>query len=362
MPTGDFHAKPFDEGTVIKLQIFELYTRAWLPVFLSPERPSYKQLHIFDFFSGPGTDCTNAPGSPLRLIRQLRYYKDLLDKSGVRIHVHFFDEDPAKIIQLKKNIDLLEFHLPSVDYDIQPLPFEVAFRGATQILDNPKLAKLIFIDQTGVAHVTNEVFSKLGNSPICDFLFFISSSTLHRFRDHPAIQQKIDRPNDYYHVHRAALEYYRTLLPKGKNYFLAPFSIKKGANIYGIIFGSAHLRGIDKFLQIAWGTDEISGEANFDINRENLWSEGPLLPFPEIKPSKIDHFEFELENSLRQGHLSNEAEVMRVCFEHGVKRQHAEAILKKLKKENIIDLNFRIPDIKRLDSPRLIRMIRQPPN
>jgi len=35
MPAADFHDKPFDEGTLTKLQIFELYAREWLPVFLS---------------------------------------------------------------------------------------------------------------------------------------------------------------------------------------------------------------------------------------------------------------------------------------------------------------------------------------
>ena len=356
MPTADFHNKPFDEGTLTKLEIFELYTRGWLPVFLSAERPPCKELHIFDFFSGPGTDSTSAPGSPLRLIRQLRNYKELLERSAVRIHVHFYDEDLGKIAQLKINIDLHRRDLSNVNFDIQSLRFEDAFRLSAPTLANPKTAKLVFIDQTGVAQVTPEVFSKLGKSPICDFLFFISSSTLHRFRDHPAIKQKINPLDDYFHVHRVVLEYYRTLLPKGKKYFLAPFSIKKGANIYGIIFGSAHPRGIDKFLQVAWGTDEISGEANFDINREDIRPDAPMLPFPEMRPSKITAFEYELETLLRKGQLSNEAEVMRICFEHGVKRQHAEPVLTKLKMENVIELDFRAPDIKRLDSPRPIRM------
>jgi hypothetical protein len=35
MATGGFHEKPFDEGTLTKLEIFQLYTREWLPVFLS---------------------------------------------------------------------------------------------------------------------------------------------------------------------------------------------------------------------------------------------------------------------------------------------------------------------------------------
>ncbi len=361
MPTGDFHNKPFDEGTFCKLQIFELYTRAWLPVFLSPERPFYKELHIFDFFSGPGIDSENAPGSPLRLIHQLQDYKELMEVRDVHIHVHFYDEDSNKISQLSRIIESHGLDLLKVSFDIQVLRFDEAFRNSTNTLANKKTAKLVFIDQTGVAQVTSEVFAKLVMAPTCDFLFFISSSTLHRFRDHPALHQKIGPLDDYHHVHRAVVEYYRNLIPTEKAYFLAPFSIKKGANIYGIIFGSGHLIGIDKFLQVAWGNDEISGEANFDINRENILPGKPKLPFPEMRPSKIMVFEHELEAFLRQGRLTNELEVMRVCFEHGVKRQHAEPVLLKLKKENVIELDFRVPDIKRLNSPRPIRMKKQLP-
>lgn len=43
----DLHAKPFDEGTLKKLEIFELYTREWLPTFLMSE---YETIYIFDFF------------------------------------------------------------------------------------------------------------------------------------------------------------------------------------------------------------------------------------------------------------------------------------------------------------------------
>lgn len=356
MPADDFHDKPFDEGTLTKLQIFELYTRGWLPVFLSPEKPSHKELHIFDFFAGPGTDSLNTPGSPLRLIRQLRDYQGLTGRRAVRIHVHLYDESSEKIGRLKENINIGGLSAPNVSFDIRPLSFENAFQESTQVLANPQAAKLVFIDQTGVSHVTPEVFHKLVTSPTCDFLFFISSSTFHRFRDHPAIKQKIDRPDDYYHIHRAALEYYRSLIPTGKRYYLAPFSIKKGANIYGIIFGSAHPVGIDKFLQVAWRSDEISGEADFDINREDIRPGELVLPFPEMRPSKIAAFEGELEHLLRKGRLSNELEVMRVCYEHGVKRQHAEPVLLKLKREGIIDVDFRVPDVRRLDSPRPIRM------
>src|ERR1051325_573289 len=234
MPTVNFHKKPFDEGTLTKLQIFELYAREWLPVFLSPEKPPRPDIHLFDFFAGPGTDSTGELGSPLRLLRQLKEYEGMSGWPHVRVHAHFFDSSPSKIKQLEANIDAQHLRLPKVNLDVQPLRFEEAIQRCATTLANPQAAKLLFVDQCGVENVTPEVFRQLVISPTCDFLFFLSSSTLHRFRDHPAIKHKITRPDDYYQVHQAALDYYRGFLPNPTDYFLAPFSIKKGSNIYGI--------------------------------------------------------------------------------------------------------------------------------
>lgn len=358
MPAADFHKKPFDEGTLTKLQIFELYSREWLPVFLSPERPPRPEIHLFDFFAGPGTDAAGELGSPLRLLRQLKEYQGMAGWPHVRVHAHFFDASLSKIKQLEANIDNHRLRLPNVNLDVQALKFEDAFERCAPTLANPQAAKLLFIDQFGVDHVTPEVFRQLVSFPTCDFLFFLSSSTLHRFRDHPAIKQKITRPDDHYQVHQAALDYYRGFLPNRAEYFLAPFSIKKGPNIYGIIFGSAHPLGMDKFLQVAWKKDEINGEADFDINRDNIPPGEMLLALDEFRPSKITAFERELEQLLREGRLKNELDVAHVCFNHGVKRQQAESVLAKLKKERVITVDFRVPQIDRSKSPRPINMIR----
>jgi hypothetical protein len=91
------------------------------------------------------------------------------------------------------------------------------------------------------------------------------------------------------------------------------------------------------------------------IHRENIRPGEMLLPLVEMRPSKIAAFEGELEHLLRAGRCSNEFEVMQVCFEHGVKRQHAEPVLAKLKRDGVIELNFRVPDVRRCDTPRPIR-------
>lgn len=345
MAAGDFHNRPFAVETLTKLEIFELYAREWFPVFLAQRFPQKSTIHVYDFFAGPGTDSTNIAGSPLRIIHQLEKCQAFAAWGKVNIHLHFFDESPQKIAQLGQKIDEQVSKISNVTYDIKPLAFEEAWGKSVRELESPEAAKLVFIDQTGVSQVTPEVFLRLVNSPTCDFLFFISSSTLHRFRDLPVIKQKIVRPDDYYHVHLAVLDYYRSLIPSGQKHYLAPFSIKKGANIYGLIFGSAHPLGMDKFLQVAWNSDEVTGEANFDINRENIQPGQLCLPISDLRPNKVLAFEKELENLLRNGRISDELDVVQVCFDHGMKRQHAEPVLKKLKEKKIIDLNFRVPQI-----------------
>jgi three-Cys-motif partner protein len=357
MAASDFHDQPFDEGTRTKLRVFELYAQEWFPVFLCKRYAWLESVHVFDFFSGPGKDGAGRFGSPLIMLEQLKEFRSLPSYSGVHVGVHFYDGSARKISQLKTNIDREGLQLDGVSLDIRQLEFEDAFKQSTSILSDSKAAKLVLIDQFGVDHVTAEVFKTLARSPVCDFLFFLSSSTLHRFRDHPHIKQKIERPDDYFHVHRAALEYYRNLLAAPDQYFLAPFSIKKGSNIYGLIFGSAHPLGIDKFLQVAWKNDAISGEADFDIDRDNIKRGEMLLPFDVMRPSKVAAFEGELENLLRSGKIKDESDVVKVCFQFGVKRQHAEPVLIKLKREGIIDLDFRVPDIDRMKSPRLIRFL-----
>ncbi len=138
--------------------------------------------------------------------------------------------------------------------------------------------------------------------------------------------------------------------------FLGRFSIRKRSNIYGLIFGSRHPLGIHKFLQVAWANDEIAGEANFDIERENIAPNEMVLPFEEMRPNKIREFEAELENSLRAGKMQSEADVVRFCIEAGMTCQHSTPVLKKLKSKGVIELNFQVPDIRSFKLPRPIRV------
>ena len=177
MAAKDFHDKPYDAGTLAKLQIFELYTQEWIPVFLSSAEPKFQEVHIFDFFCGPGKDCAGIHGSPLRILDQLRGYhqKGLAGWGKVPIVVHLFDEGREKIEQLGTVLNAEDWGIPGVTIDRKTFTFLDALTAHQHLLSNPRLAKLLIIDQCGVDEVSDEVFKRLISFPTSDFIFFLSS-------------------------------------------------------------------------------------------------------------------------------------------------------------------------------------------
>jgi three-Cys-motif partner protein len=360
MGKKDFYEKPYDDGTLTKLRIFELYAQEWIPVFLSQPDPRFKEVHIFDFFSGPGSDSKGVYGSPLRILNQLGLFhrKGMAGWNKARIVAHLFDKDAEKIAVLKSLVESEAWRIPGVEVDCRSLNFRDALAQHQKLCSDPAAAKLLIIDQFGVDEVSDEVFKKLVSFQTTDFIFFLSSSTLNRFRNHPGIKQKIEKLGDSYDVHRAALNYFRKLIPPNDQLFLGPFSIRKrNGNIYGLIFGSHHPLGIHKFLQVAWANDEVLGEANFDIDREGILPGEGILELDVMRPDKRRVFEDDLEAELRAGRMKSEADIVRFCIEAGMTCQHSSPVLKKLKAAKVIDMNFRVPDVRNLKAPRLIHMI-----
>lgn len=353
----DFHEKPFDEGTLAKLELFQLYARAWLPVFLSGAEPVWPEVHIFDFFAGPGQDVAGTAGSPLRIVQEAIDCRHKLIEGKVHLHFHFSDADEAKTRALESCLRPLIEKLPHATLDVQAIPFEESFQRALPILHRSDTANLVLIDPCGVNHVDDEVFRQLISAPTTDFLLFVASSFLHRFSEHPAMRLRIKKSDSFYHCHRAVVELYRTFIPANDHYYLAPFSIKKeGSQLYGLIFGTSHLLGMDKFLNTAWTKDTLNGEANFDINQEDFQEHAPFLPLDMFdKPTKLRAFAADLREQILTGKCVNELEVVEVCFQHGVKRQHAEAVLRHLKTEGRIKIHFRVPQIDH-KPPRLIEL------
>ena len=338
MAKVDFHDKPFDAGTKLKLDIFRGYIREWLPVFLS--RMTCPIVGIYDFFAGPGRDSEQSPGSPLIIHDEVSEYLPGGQRTiapGISVKLFFNDYDRGNYEQLQQEIALWSPQIRNM-VSQDNLDFQDAFDLKIGEIQNTHSANLVIMDQFGISSVNQEVFLQLVDCPKTDIMFFISSAIVGRFSKVESITSRfpIDiTPTDNPKViHRKVADYYRKSIPANKEYYVAPFSIKKNnGNIYGVIFGSSNLRGLEKFLTVCWKLDNFAGEANFSIeDNTSLW-EGQASLFDEDNiPKKIDRFNNELKSYLKERRRDNR-ELYRFCLEQGFLPKHIKEILSKLRND-----------------------------
>jgi three-Cys-motif partner protein len=350
MPIIDLFDNPFDEGTLAKLEIFEKYVEAWLPVFAISHFKN--PIQIFDFFSGSGSDKNGIAGSPLRTIEIINKHFKILKEHNKIVHLFFNDLDKKKITRLEKVVSdkIIEYDLDSyVKPNYKNLPFSECLNGYSTILQNG--CNLIFIDQNGFKEVNESVFKQLISLERTDFIFFISSSYIRRFAEgpelhahHPNFDVEKIKTTPHKKVHNVICEEFHKYVPAHiKNYSLIPFSLMKEDknNIYGLIFVCRHPLAADKFLHIVWRHNAINGNANFDIDEESLNDQGHLFDAPKF--SKIESFQSRLRDKVLKGDINNNIKAYLFSLNEGHISSHASAELVKMKKEKLITFNNRSP-------------------
>ncbi|HTI61168.1 three-Cys-motif partner protein TcmP [Mucilaginibacter sp.] len=342
MPGKNLFRKPFDEGTKTKLALFEGYLLEWLPVFLSKKEIIWPVINVFDFFAGEGYDCAGTKGSPIIILDNIKKYEDYILRNNLKVNVYLNEFDKAKYSTLVQNLN----EYGKVDYiNVQHYneDFQVIFKEFYPKIAARDSANLVFLDQNGIKQINRDVFSSLISASTTDILFFISSSYFARFADHESfekhmvINQSDLINNNYYNIHRTIFSYYKSLIPLTVLYYLAPFSIKKSSNIYGLIFGSGHTLGIEKFLNQSWKLDRIRGEANFDIDNDNhTINQMDLFSGRVVGPKKIEAFESELKELILNKTLKTNYQVYEYSLMSGFLPKHANIVLRKLRSENNI--------------------------
>lgn len=145
MSAKNLFDKPFDDGTLDKLNIFRDYLKEWLPVFISNPTPIWKEIQIFDFFAGQGKDINGIYGSPMIIISVLNENKTLILKSGVKIKV-----------VLNEVEDYFEFIKKSVEEIIDKSIYDVEYynEDVINVFDRyystmEQTANFLFLNQNG---------------------------------------------------------------------------------------------------------------------------------------------------------------------------------------------------------------------
>lgn len=351
MAIKNLHEHPFVEETIVKLEIFEDYLKEWLPTFVMSRANA--DIWIFDFFAGPGKDTAGIAGSPLRILQQIKAQSGNIFQKKCRVNVCLNEYNSAKFTTLKQcceqyiesDDELCRLYGKYLSLKFHNEDFAELFPQYYNIIHS--YPSLVFLDQNGMKFLADKYLSDLERLPHTDFLYFLSSSYFIRFGDTPAFQtnMKIDmekiRQNPYKYVHRSILQQLKEHLPQGTTLKLYPFTIKKGTNIYGIIFGAKHPLAVDKFLRTVWNKNEINGEANFDIDDDK--AKGQLDIFGEKRLTKIELFQSELRQRILEGELQTNKDVFNYTIEQGHIPRHASEELKRMKKDKLVDYDEKSP-------------------
>ncbi len=346
MAIKNLHEKPFDESTIAKLEIFEDYAQAWIPTFVMQGIPT---ICIFDFFAGSGYDKNSVAGSPIRILEKVKEQIANISQNNVEVKIYFNEFKKKKFELLKQACEKYLEENEDVNRAIIVEYFNEDFENLfpkllPKIKDFPSL---VYLDQNGIKFLSEKYFLELEKTKQTDFLYFVSASYFWRFGNveefkvHLEIDMDEAKKNPYKFIHRSIIKQLRGKLPSATKLKLYPFSIKKGANIYGIIFGASHPRAVDKFLSVAWKRNETNGEANFDIDDDDLKSQQSL--FGNQPLTKIEAFQKNVKEKILTKQIANNFELYDYALEEGHLGKHAAKVLLDMKKQKEITFDGRSP-------------------
>ncbi|MBM9499212.1 three-Cys-motif partner protein TcmP [Leptospira sp. 201903071] len=350
MPAKDLHKDPFGDSTLTKLFLYRNYLEAWLPTFIM--QGQFRTVQVFDFFAGPGYDSAEQPGSPILTLETILQFKNELDQHPTHIILYFNEYKNSKFDSLKKNVtEFLKNHKeldPYLTVKFSNEDFESSFTKVRGQLEKG-IPSLLFLDQNGIKFVSESRFQEIIRFELMDFLFFISSAHLYRFSDHDSflkhlnISQEDLENSPYRTFHRTVVDHFRKLIPVYSNYKIFPFSLKKGPNIHGLIFGASHIAAFYKFLEIAWKVNPINGDANFDIDSDSEKQESNEL-FQELKlKTKIELFKEQLINKIKTRSIQNSLEIFEFTIFSGHLPIHARDVINSLKTDGTIRFSGNMP-------------------
>ena len=155
-------------------------------------------------------------------------------------------------------------------------------------------------------------------------------------------------------------KYFRSLIPQSKEYYLHHFTIRKEnkGNYYGLIFGSNHTFGMEKFLKVCWQKDPLSGEANFNI--ENDFPKDTLF-YKKDTSIKKETIKSKIKEKILSGLLIDNRSGFEYTMRRGGRPELFSQVVKELEKQNLVkregNLNFQNTNIHKIREPFLIKVI-----
>lgn len=110
--------------------------------------------------------------------------------------------------------------------------------------------------------------------------------------------------------------------------------MKKGNNIYGIIFGAKNALAVEKFLKIAWDTNAVNGAANFDLDEDS--KKNQLDMFQGKLLTKVEAFNNDVIEKIKSAGTLTNVELHQYACDKGHTVKQMSDILKQLKQQKLV--------------------------
>lgn len=320
----------FDEVTLEKLDIYARYLQGWLAASLNG-RMRIERAGIYDLSCDRGATADGSDSSLLRAVSALRASEsNIMGCTHADVRLVFNDADPARGKALARRLGPQVLsddgrRLANIHYYCEPLGD--LLQSILPKLRSTRTKNLLFIDEFGLNECDEERLKELHTLKHTDVLVSVSSNWFRRFADSREAEfWGVDRADlesaNYNHIHRFMSSYFRTLI--GKRFFLAPFSLNRQSRIYGLIFASCDIPGLERFLEAAWHKDPYTDVTNFDLYDDTV----SRLRLALVNAHKILDFQKELMACLQSGKFASDREIYLYALQRGFLARHAADTVK----------------------------------
>ena len=318
----------------------------------------FNRVNIFDVFCGRGAYADGGHGSPIQAMEAIQKVRED-HPSDTTFYLYLNDVVKKYVLGVK---DYIEEHFPKnglckVNY--LNAPAKRLFEELVRFLEYmPKTSKnIIFIDPYGYKDIHKETLKRMMSNERTEILLFLPISFMHRFTHyafdgnankgalplrefiseffpvgHPV---RSDEPMD---VKQYIRELTKAFSFDGKYYTTSYFIERDCKNYFALFFMTTNLLGLEKAVDTLWELDKLEGKG---------------FHLPEVETSQLKFFEdffreeddrkrFEYLRILMLSFLEkrqrSNCEIYEFILQHGYKLTHANEVLRKLQKDDLIEV------------------------
>lgn len=293
------------EHTGAKHDIYQRYLRRWFPILLGGSN-AYPSATYAEGFAGPGIYAGGEPGSPIIAMRALL---ETVPSERPIVRFLFIDDDQRCVSLLKKQFVTVFPQRPR-PADTTPVVFT---EGTCVEYLEPELDRigawgqpiLAVLDSWGNAPIANGLLRRLAANPATEVIVTLGPQSFMRFVSTlgPAADEvfggdaswrQIEHMTDAAAKRQHVLTCYRRTLATAGFRYLLDFELidRRGESLY-LVFGTNHVRGVEKMKDSLWEVDPVYGvgfrdprdersEALFDFTDPHLAPLSRLL-FKELQ-------------------------------------------------------------------------------